>query len=102
MLAQTQPAIPVQIIGTIRAFPSLTMLTFYSPEIKISASIAQMCQHRTPGGRGTGEKGSEKRTRVAHITMDQEGCTISSLLFGQNVPKCFNPDCIFARGVLVL
>ena len=47
---------------------------------------------RFPGGR---KKGSERRTNVAHITM--EACTVNSLLFAQNltgVPKCFDPDCL--------
>ena len=47
------------------------------------------------GGRGKRrEKGSERRTHVAHITM--EACTVNSLFFAQDltsVPKCFDPDC---------
>ena len=47
-------------------------------------------------GEGGRKKGSERRTNVAHITM--EACTVNSLLFAQNltsVPKCFDPDCIY-------
>ena len=46
-------------------------------------------------GEGGRKKGSERRTNVAHITM--EACTVNSLLFAQNltsVPKCFDPDCL--------
>ena len=46
------------------------------------------------GGKGERKKDSERRTNVAHITM--EACTVNSLLFAQNltsVPKCFDPDC---------
>ena len=32
------------------------------------------------------KKGSERRTNVAHITM--EACTVNSLLFAQNLKKC--------------
>ena len=45
-------------------------------------------------GEGGRKKGSERRTNVAHITM--EACTVNSLLFAQNltsVPNCFDPDC---------
>ena len=45
-------------------------------------------------GKGGRKKGSERRTNVAHITV--ETCTVNSLLFAQNltsVPKCFDPDC---------
>ena len=45
-------------------------------------------------GEGGRKKGSERRTNVAHITM--ETCTVNSLLFAQNltsVPMCFDPDC---------
>ena len=45
-------------------------------------------------GEGGRKTGSERRTNVAHITM--EACTVNSLLFAQNltsVPKCFDPDC---------
>ena len=41
-------------------------------------------------GEGGRKKGSERRTNVAHITM--EACTVNSLLFAQiltSVPKCF-------------
>ena len=46
-------------------------------------------------GEGGRKKGSERRTNVAHITM--EACTVNSLLLAQNltsVPKCFDPDCL--------
>ena len=46
-------------------------------------------------GKGGRKKGRERRTHVAHITM--EGCTVNSLLCAQNltsVPKCFDPDCL--------
>ena len=46
-------------------------------------------------GEGGRKKSSERRTNVAHITM--EACTVNSLLFAQNlksVPKCFDPDCL--------
>ena len=46
-------------------------------------------------GEGGRKKGSERRTNVAHITV--ETCTVNSLLFAQNltsVPKCFDPDCL--------
>ena len=45
-------------------------------------------------GEGGSEKGSKRRTRIAHITM--EACTVNFLLFGQNltsVPKSFDPHC---------
>ena len=64
----------VKTVGTIPAFPP------HSNE------------HRL-GGRAR-EKGNERRTRVAHITM--EACTVNSLLFAQilaSVPKSFDPDC---------
>ena len=53
-----------------------------------------MFQHFLGGGDRGREKGSERRTRVVHITM--EACTVNSLLFAQNltsVPKSFDPDC---------
>ena len=62
-------------------------------------SIAGMFQHCL-GERGR-KKGSERRTNVAHITM--EACTVHSLLFAQNltsVPKCFDPDCSSVRRAL--
>ena len=46
------------------------------------------------GGEEGRKKGSERRTHVAHITM--EAFTGNSLLVAQNltsVPKCFDPDC---------
>ena len=45
-------------------------------------------------GEGGREKGSERRTRIAHITM--EACTVNFLLFAQNltsVLKSFDPHC---------
>ena len=48
-------------------------------------------------GEGGRKKSSERRTNVAHITM--EACTVNSLLFAQNltsVPKCFDPDCMLS------
>ena len=45
-------------------------------------------------GEGGRKKGSERRKRIAHITM--EVCTVNFLLFAQNltsVPKSFDPDC---------
>ena len=71
----------VKTVGTIRASPPpppITMLIFHG-----DSSIA-----------GAREKGSERRTHVARVTM--EACTVNSLLFAQNltsVPKCFDPDC---------
>ena len=53
-------------------------------------------------GEGGRKKGSERRTNVAHITM--EACTVNSLLFAQNltsVPKCFDPDCSSISTVFV-
>ena len=56
-------------------------------------------------GEGGREKGSERRTRIAHITM--EACTVNFLLFAQNltsVPKSFEPHCrsvCFNLGQLV-
>ena len=45
-------------------------------------------------GEGGCKKGSERRKRIAHITM--EVCTVNFLLFAQNltgVLKSFDPDC---------
>ncbi|XP_068718128.1 uncharacterized protein [Montipora capricornis] len=51
------------------------------------------------GGRGR-EKGRERETHVARITM--EACTVNSLLFAQNltsVPKCFDLDWSLCKTV---
>ena len=53
-------------------------------------------------GGGECEKGSERRTRVAHITM--EAYTVDSLLFAQNltgVPNSFDGDCRIARNSIL-
>ena len=82
-----QATILVKTVGTIRAFPAshITMLIFTVSKIKIRSSIAGMFQHCL-GGRGGPKKGSERRTNVAHITM--EACTVNSLLFCPKFDKC--------------
>ena len=85
----------VKTVGTIRAFPppSITMLIFHGLQNQDPFIDRWHVQHCL-GGRGARKAGSERRTHVAHITM--EACTVNSLLFAQNlisVPKSFDPDC---------
>ena len=90
-----ETTIPVKTVGTI---PPITMLIFHAlrNQRSVHRSLARfnvVWGEGGGGGRGR-EKGSERRTRVVHITM--EACTINSLLFAQNltsVPKTFDPDC---------
>ena len=86
----------VKTVGTICAFPPppITMLIFHSLQNQ-DAFIDRWHVSTLSGRKGGAKKGSERRTNVAHITM--ETCTVNSLLFAQNltsVPKCFDPDCL--------
>ena len=90
------PTILVKTVGTIRAFPPSP---YYN--VDFSRSPKSRSVHRSLAcfnivwGEGGRKKGSERRTNVAHITM--EACTVNSLLFAQNltsVLKCFDPDCL--------
>ena len=85
----------VKTVGTIRAFsPSpITMLIFHGLQSQ-DPFIDSWHVSTLSGGEGERKKGNERRTNVAHITM--EACTVNSLLFAQNltsVPKGFHPDC---------
>ena len=71
----------------------MTMLIFHGLR-KRDPFIDRSHVSTLSGGKGGREKGSERKTRVAHITM--EACITNSLLFAQNltsVPKSFDPDC---------
>ena len=85
----------VKTVGTIRAFSpsSITMLIFHGLQSQ-DPFIDSWHVSTLSGGEGERKNGNDRRTNVAHITM--EACTVNCLLFAQNltsVPKCFHPDC---------
>ena len=64
--------------------------------LPVAVCVSKTCVLKLPivWGKGGAKKGSERRTCVAHITM--EACAVNSLLFAQNltsVPKSFDTDC---------
>ena len=84
----------VKTVWKIPAFPppSITMLIFRGVRNQ-DPFIDRSHVSTLSGGEGGRGKGSERRTHVAHITM--EACTVNSLLFAQNltsVPKSFDLD----------
>ena len=85
----------VKIVGTISGFSNFLHFNVdFSRSPKSRLVLRSFACFNIVWKEGGGDKGSEKRTRVAHITM--EACTVNSLLFPPNltsVPKSFGPDC---------
>ena len=87
----------VKTVGTIPVFPHppIAMLICHSLRNQ-DPFIDGLHVSTLSGGKGGRKKGSERRKRIGHITM--EVCTVNFLLFAQNltsVPKSFDLDCSY-------
>ena len=97
LLGKCKLTILVKTVGTIPDFPPPPPPPPPHYNVDFSRCPKSRCVHRALArfnifwGEAGREKGSERRTRVAHITM--KACTVNSLLFAQNFPKSFDLDC---------